>query len=75
MVGELANCKKCGELFVKKNRDLCPKCSQELDELVIRIREYLDLFPDATLNEVQNALNIPYKTLLLLQKEGRIEWR
>ena len=74
MVGQLVNCKRCGVLFVKKHRDFCPQCSQELDELLIKIREYLDLFPDAKIEDIQTALNVPLKDLMVLQREGRIEW-
>ena len=75
MVGQLANCKKCGKLFVKTSRDLCPDCALEIDKLTIKIRDYLELFPDAKLVDVQRALNIPDKMMVILAREGKIEWK
>jgi uncharacterized Zn finger protein (UPF0148 family) len=73
MVGELANCKRCGVLFVKKHSNFCPQCAHELDELLIKIRAYLELFPDAKIEDIQTALNISLKDIVALKQEGRIE--
>ncbi len=37
----LANCKKCGKLFMKKNRDICDACYEAQNKLAEEICNYV----------------------------------
>ena len=37
----LSNCKKCGKLFLKKNRDICDACYEAQNKLEYVIMFYL----------------------------------
>ncbi len=68
----LQNCQKCGALYVMKVRKYCPECCTALDEIYRKIRSYMEMFPEATPEELIQALAIDESTLRYLRQEDRI---
>ena len=68
----LQNCPKCGGLFIKNVRKFCPECCVSIDEIYYRMKEYIEMFPKATSEEIIQALEIDASTLRYLRKEDRL---
>jgi hypothetical protein len=65
----LANCQRCGSLFLKDKSELCPKCTAEYAEIYNRLRSYLKEHPNSTLWDVHKALDIPLSVLQMVLKD------
>lgn len=59
----LTNCKKCGKLFIKKNRDICDSCYETQNKLAEEICNYvLSLGKDSvSMAHIMEKFNISSK--------------
>lgn len=71
----IANCKRCGRIYNRVRRDICPNCIEEEDQLYLKVREFLRENRDASLEEVVKATEIPMQTLIQMIQDGRIMLR
>jgi len=65
----LANCKHCGELYLRNKTGYCPGCQKVHDRLYMQVREYLRTNPKSTVMDVHERTGIPLSKLLELGKE------
>lgn len=65
----LANCKDCGDLFIKTRSAYCPHCQQVHDRMYMQVRSYLRANPRSTVIEVHEKTGIPISKLLELRRE------
>lgn len=68
----LANCKHCGELFIKSKTEYCGSCQSIQDRYYMQVREYLRSHPKSTVMDIHNHTGIPISKLLELGKEDYI---
>ena len=73
-MGELANCRICNGLFVKKLREVCERCQREEDHALATVQRFLRLRKNknATMAEVVAATGVEQDLILKFVKEKRI---
>lgn len=65
----LANCKHCGELFLRKKSDYCSECQTANDRMYMKVRDYVRSHPQSTVMDVHVKTGIPVAKLLELGSE------
>ncbi|NGQ95626.1 flagellar protein [Brevibacillus sp. SYP-B805] len=73
-LGTLDNCPRCGTLFVRGVRDVCPKCYQEIEREYEKCSQYLRKRENrgANIQQVSEATGVSIKQITKFIKEGRI---
>ena len=66
------NCPRCGKLFAKNFRDICPSCIIEIDNEYTTCAEYLRKNKGATTQELSGATGVSVKQITKFIREGRI---
>jgi len=70
---DIRNCKRCNRLFQYNGIKYCPACVFELDEMFIRVRDYLYENEGANIAEVSEATGVEESIILEFLREGRLE--
>ncbi len=68
----IANCKRCGRLFHKSGKDVCPECLREEDQLLSEIRQFLRKYPDSTIFDVADGTQVEYHVIVDFIRDGRL---
>ena len=68
----LDNCPRCGKLFAKNFRDVCPACMREIDNEYQRCADYLRENKGAIISELSEATKVSIKQITKFIREGRI---
>ncbi|WP_028608246.1 TIGR03826 family flagellar region protein [Paenibacillus harenae] len=68
----LDNCPRCGKLFAKNFRDVCPSCLREIDKEYERCADYLRENRGSIITEVSDATGVSIKQITKFIREGRI---
>ncbi|MGG1634786.1 TIGR03826 family flagellar region protein [Paenibacillus sp. FSL K6-3182] len=68
----LDNCPRCGKLFAKNFRDVCPACMREIDKEYELCANYLREFRGSIITEVSDATGVSIKQITKFIREGRI---
>ncbi|SIS50877.1 flagellar operon protein TIGR03826 [Alicyclobacillus vulcanalis] len=68
----IANCRRCGKLYNRVGRDICPDCMKQEDEHLTAIRAYLRQHPLANIYEVSNGTGVPYDEIVQFLRDGRL---
>ncbi|ASN04722.1 TIGR03826 family flagellar region protein [Virgibacillus necropolis] len=73
-MGELANCTRCDELYVKQMRDICKSCYDEEENAFRMVSQFLRLRKnrEATLPEVVEETGVSKKLITRFIKEKRL---
>ncbi|TCT20455.1 flagellar operon protein (TIGR03826 family) [Melghiribacillus thermohalophilus] len=73
-MGELANCRRCGRVFVKTVRDICEACYKEEEQLFEKVYKYIRKKENrsATIPEVSEATEVDENLIMKWVKEKRI---
>ncbi len=66
----LKNCRRCGRMFEKVFRDICPSCIGKEQEIVRILREYLNKNKLATIFDVVKDTDIALNTIIDLIDAG-----
>ncbi|MDD2201174.1 MAG: hypothetical protein PHP20_10835 [Firmicutes bacterium] len=69
----LENCSRCGRLYQRVAKPLCPDCMVEEEEYAERVVEYLRRHSGATIREIAEAVEVDEGFVLRLLRGGRIE--
>lgn len=69
----LENCSRCGKLYQRIARPLCPDCMVEEEEQAERVVRYLTRHSGATIHEIAKATGVDEGFVLKLLRDGRIE--
>ena len=70
---EIVNCKGCGRLYnAIVRRKLCPECLKALEEKFSEVKQYIDEYPGATMDEVSKECDITVKQIKEWVKEERL---
>jgi uncharacterized Zn finger protein (UPF0148 family) len=70
---EYSNCPRCGKLFVRLNKPICPACEKEEEKAFDELRDYLDKNPDQPMAVVSDATGVPMRRILQYIRDGRLE--
>lgn len=65
----LQNCRRCGKLFLRQKSDYCPECAQWVAEVYGSIRDFLREFPNKTMWDIHQELNIPVSVIQQVMKD------
>lgn len=68
----LGNCPRCGRLFAKNFKDICPSCIKEIEKEYELCVEFLREEKMATIQEVHEATGVSIRQITKFIKEGRI---
>ncbi|MGO4180741.1 TIGR03826 family flagellar region protein [Paenibacillus sp. MCAF9] len=68
----LDNCPRCGKLFAKNFRDVCPACMRDIDKEYELCANYLREFRGSIITEVSDATGVSIKQITKFIREGRI---
>ena len=69
---EITQCIYCRKPFQSYGSKLCLTCVALTDECFVKIRDFLDEYPNADMYTVSEATEVPVKMILHLLKEGRL---
>ena len=73
MAMALANCDRCGRLFNKTTRGICPNCVREEEQVFEEIKAYIRANDAATIEDVASAIGVDEELVLQYLQEGRLE--
>ena len=70
----LINCKKCGILFEKKLRDICPKCLEKDNMTIDKIEKYIKKCPEQFISfeMISEAIGLERDEVEDFYKKGRL---
>ncbi len=71
---KLVDCKRCGRVFIRVSKDICPRCLQEVEREFLLCHEYLRDHPGATVIEIHEATGVSVKQIEEFVKEGRFQF-
>lgn len=73
-MGELANCARCGAVFVRTLRDICQKCYKEEEEAFETVYQFVrnQKNREATLSDIVEATGVDEKLIIKFIKEKRL---
>ncbi|GLX70882.1 TIGR03826 family flagellar region protein [Paenibacillus glycanilyticus] len=66
------NCPRCGKLYAKNFRDVCPACIREIDNEYELCSNYLRKNKGAIITELHDETGVSIKQITKFIKEGRI---
>lgn len=69
---ELANCYRCGRLYAKAFRDMCPNCLKEIEAEYTKCVEYLRKERKASMTELSEETGVSVSQITKFIREGRI---
>ncbi|MCD1260851.1 flagellar protein [Paenibacillus athensensis] len=68
----VANCPRCGRIFVKGFNEVCPNCIKEVDMQYEKCLKFLRDNRGATINELSEATEVTVRQITKFIREGRI---
>ncbi|QJC53781.1 flagellar protein [Paenibacillus albicereus] len=68
----LDNCPRCGKLFAKNFREVCPACIREIDREYEACCDYLRKNRGAAIHELSEQTGVAIRQITKFIKEGRI---
>lgn len=66
------NCPRCGKIFSKNFRDVCPACMKEIDKEYQLCADYLRENKGAIIHELSDATGVSIRQITKFIREGRI---
>jgi len=68
----VANCPRCGKIFVKGFNDVCPNCVKDIELQYEKCLKYLRDNRGAAIQELSEATEVSIKQITKFIREGRI---
>ncbi|MEK3883902.1 TIGR03826 family flagellar region protein [Paenibacillus sp. PL2-23] len=66
------NCPRCGKIFAKNFRDVCPACMKDIDREYQLCADYLRENKGAIIHELSDATGVAIRQITKFIREGRI---
>lgn len=66
------NCPKCGAIFDKNLRNLCPACSRELDATLNKLDDYMWKHQKASTQQLHESTGVSLEQIIAFMKEDRL---
>lgn len=70
---DIRNCRRCSRIFQYKGSKYCSSCMLELDDIFIKVRDYIYDNPDANILTVSQETEVEEGIILEFLREGRLE--
>ncbi|MBX6396213.1 MAG: hypothetical protein IRY98_11055 [Alicyclobacillaceae bacterium] len=71
----IANCARCGRVFNRVARNICPGCIAEEEKAFQQIREYLRTHPLANVEQIAEGTGVDVSVVIDLLESGRLSLR
>lgn len=68
----VANCPRCGKIFVKGFAEVCPNCLKDLEQQYDKCLKYLRANKGTNINDLSEATDVSVKQITKFIREGRI---
>lgn len=68
----IGNCPRCGKVFAKGMRDVCPACVKEIDQEYQDCADFLRENRGASIHELSEETGVSIKQITKFVREGRI---
>lgn len=68
----IGNCPRCGRVFAKGMKDVCPSCVKDIDQEYVDCLEYLRENKGASMHDVSEETGVSIKQITKFIREGRI---
>src|SRR5690554_2211216 len=68
----IVNCPRCGKIFARGIREICPACTKDIELEYETCVKYLRENKGATIHDVSNETKVSVKQITKFLKEGRI---
>ncbi len=68
----IANCKRCGRIYNRVRRDICPSCIEEEDKIFLKVRDFLREHKNAYMEDVIQGTEVDMDTLIQMIQDGRV---
>jgi flagellar operon protein (TIGR03826 family) len=68
----VANCPRCGRVFVKGIQEICPNCLKEIELQFDKCSKYLRENRGSILKDLSEATEVPIRQIIKFIREGRI---
>lgn len=68
----VANCKRCGRIYNRLRRDICPQCVHEEEEIFLQVRTFLKNHRNANLQELAEGVGVDPDIIVGMIQDGRI---
>lgn len=72
MTLSVANCPKCGKLYAKNPKNICPDCYKQIEDQFQKCLKFLRENRKCTLRELSEATGVSMGTITGFIREGRI---
>ena len=72
MLDDFRNCPTCGNIYLHKSRNLCPKCLMDEEKDYEKVRRYVSMHPKENITDVAAATEVGEETILFFLKDGRL---
>lgn len=69
----VSNCPRCGKIFHKTMKNLCPDCMREDEQMYEKVYRYLRDNPHSTVTQVSEVTEVSEDRVLAFLREGRIQ--
>lgn len=69
----VGNCPRCGKVYVKNVKSLCPDCLREDEQMYEQVYRYLRDHPRSTATQVAEGTGVPEERVLAFLRDGRIQ--
>lgn len=71
----VANCNRCGKIYMKNMHGLCPACIKQLEAEYQQCLDYLRDHRQCTIQELSDGTGVSVKQIIRFIREGRISTR
>ncbi|TDF93596.1 flagellar protein [Paenibacillus piri] len=68
----VANCHRCGKVYVKNNYGMCGSCIKDIDQQYEKCLKYLREYRSCSINELSEATGVTIGQITKFIREGRI---
>lgn len=68
----VANCPRCGKIYVKGFAEMCPNCLKDLEQQYEKCLKYLRENKGITINDLSEATGVAIKQITKFIRDGRI---
>ncbi len=69
---DIRGCERCNTIYKYGNNKICNKCIGEIDEIMRRVREYLEENKNADVSTLSKELDVSEKDIFYLLREERL---
>lgn len=70
----ISNCKRCGKIYDSATGPICEACVKELDELFLKVRDFIYKNPTKNMHDVSKETEVPMKMLQQWVREEKLSF-